>query len=380
MSYNFDELTGRRATGSYKWDSDADPDIIPLWVADMDFRTAPSVTDAVVQRALQGIFGYVSVPDSYYDALVDWFDRKHGWKINRERVIYTSGIVPALSAIIKALVKPGEKVIIQTPAYNCFFSSVRNNGVIIGENTLVREETADGFTYRIDFDNLEKLAAESKLLILCNPHNPSGRVWSRSELERIRDICRKHGVRVVSDEIHCELTLPGYAYIPYANIDSETIVCCSPTKAFNIAGLQIANIVCPDERTQAVIDRAINDNEVCDVNPFGPVALQAAYNKGEDWLDSLKAYLYDNYLLVREAFKGLSKVCNSEATYLAWIDITPLSMTSEEVAAKLKAEAKVRIASGTIYAGEGYIRINYACPQPRLEEALRRIVNVLRGS
>ncbi|MDE7115306.1 MAG: pyridoxal phosphate-dependent aminotransferase [Muribaculaceae bacterium] len=382
MQYNFDELTERRNTGCVKWDSDNDTDMLPLWVADMDFQTAPSVKEAVMSRAATGIYGYVRVPDSYYEALTRWFETRHGWHIDRNMVIYTSGVVPALSAIIKALVRPGEGVIIQTPAYNCFFSSVRNNHAIETDNPLKRIETASGFTYEIDFENLEAAASrpETRLLLLCNPQNPTGRVWTRAELERVRDICRRNGVRVLSDEIHCELIHGGYEYIPYATIDPEAVVCCSPSKAFNTAGLQTANIVCPDTETRDLIDRAINDNEVCDINPFGVVALEAAYNDGSEWLDALNNYLDDNYRYLREtlgsAFPQL-KICDSQATYLAWIDIRPLGISSDNLGKLLRERGKVHINSGTMYAGEGYIRINYACPRSRLAEALRRIAGVL---
>ena len=377
MKYNFDELTERRNTGCVKWDSDNDPDMLPLWVADMDFQTAPSVKEAVMSRAATGIYGYVRVPDSYYEALT-----RHGWHIDRDRVIYTSGVVPALSAIIKALVKPGEGVIIQTPAYNCFFSSVRNNHAIEIDNPLKRIETASGFTYEIDFEDLEAVASrpETRLLLLCNPQNPTGRVWTRAELEQVRDICRRNGVRVLSDEIHCELIHKGYEYIPYATIDPEAVVCCSPSKAFNTAGLQTANIVCPDTETRDLIDRAINDNEVCDINPFGVVALEAAYNDGGEWLDALNNYLEDNYRYLREtlgsAFPQL-RICDSQATYLAWIDIRPLCISSDNLDKLLRKNGKVHINSGTMYAGDGYIRINYACPRSRLAEALRRLAGVL---
>ena len=334
-NFDFDRLVSRHGTGSYKWDSDADPDMLPMWVADMDFMTAPAVIDALRRRVDHGIFGYVKVADSYYEALGHWFASRHGWIIERSHVIYTSGVVPAVSAIIKALCRPGEGVITQTPAYNCFFSSIRNNGCRLAANQLVRTDTADGgFTFSIDFDGLEKLAEDpaNTLLLLCNPHNPTGRVWTRDELERVADICRRNGVTVVSDEIHCELTHPGYRYVPYATVDPDCVACCSPSKAFNIAGLQIANIVCRDADKLARIDRAINDNEVCDVNPFGPVALEAAYRHGAGWLAALNAYLFDNYRLLREELRRRMpalKVCDSQATYLAWIDISPLGMSSE---------------------------------------------------
>ena len=388
MKFNFDELTERRGTSSMKWDGEGDPaDVLQLWVADMDFRTAPVVTEAVLKRASSGIFGYTAVPDKYYVALERWFAERHGWTIDRKKVIYTSGVVPALSAIIKALTKPGQGVILQTPAYNCFFSSIRNNGCKIVENPLLRNETPDGFTFSIDFDSLEELASDpdNTLMVLCNPHNPTGRVWTANELTRVADICSRHGVRVVSDEIHCELVHPtSRPYTPYATIDKDAIVCCSPSKAFNIAGLQIANIVAPDMSTRSRIDRAINDNEVCDVNPFGVEALQAAYTPdGAMWLDELNRYLYDNYLCLRETFtKHLPalKVCDSESTYLAWVDITALGMSSDEVAELLLEKAGVRISSGKTYGDDRYIRINYACPRRRLDEALSRIVNTLSST
>ncbi|MCH5216935.1 MAG: pyridoxal phosphate-dependent aminotransferase [Muribaculaceae bacterium] len=376
MKFNFDELTERRGTASYKWDSDAGRDMIPLWVADMDFKTAPCIVEALRQRVEQGIFGYVKVPGSYYEALDNWFESRHGWTIDPDTVIYTSGVVPAISAIIKALVKPGEGVIVHTPAYNCFFSSIRNNGCEVVANPLFRKETEEGFTYKIDFDGLERLAAkeENRMLILCNPHNPTGRVWTREELERIRDICRKNGVIVVSDEIHCELTHPGYKYTPYLTVDPTAIGCCSPSKAFNLAGLQIANIVAPNAEQRKRIDKAININEVCDVNPFGVIALQEAYRHGGEWLEELNAYLYSNYEFLRDFLRKrmpMLRKCCSESTYLAWIDIRSLGLTADEVE-EIGKNHGVWVNAGTLYGGQGYIRINYACPRERLKEGLER--------
>lgn len=380
----FDELIDRRNSGSLKWDSKGDtPDVIPLWVADMDFKTAPPIITALRERVNTGIFGYVNVGESYYDSLINWNERRHGWLIDRKKVIYTTGVVPAISAIIMAMTKPGNGVILQTPAYNCFFSSIRNNGCKIVENPLRRIDCPVGFSYEIDFEQLEKLAADENnvLLILCNPHNPSGRVWRRDELLKIRDICKAYGVRVISDEIHCELIHPGCnRYIPYAVIDQNAIVCISPSKAFNTAGLQIANIICPDNNTLRMIDRAINDNEVCDVNPFGVIALQVAYNQCEPWLISLIDYLQENYLLLRRMLSDIHgiSICDSESTYLAWIDISGLRIdglpaSGNSVEDYLLRTAKVRVAGGSAYRDNGYIRINYACPRNRLKEALHRI-------
>jgi cystathionine beta-lyase len=349
----------------------------------MDFQTAPPVIEALRRRVEHGVFGYVKVPDSYYDALVSWFSREHGWMIDRERVIYTSGVVPAVSAIIKALTTPGDGVIVQTPAYNCFFSSIRNNGCRIVENRLRRVDNEVGFSYEFDWDDLEAKAADpmNKLMILCNPHNPSGRVWTRQELERISDIASRHGVTVISDEIHCELSMPGFTYTPYATVDSSAVICCSPSKAFNIAGLQIANIIAPSSDIQARIDRAINDNEVCDVNPFGVEALIAAYNDGKEWLEALKEYLAENFSALKEFFSTRLpelKVCDLQATYLAWIDITPLGVGSTELEERLLRDAKVWINAGDMYHQDGYIRINMACPRQRLITGLERLANAIK--
>ncbi len=383
--FDFDRFVDRRNSGSYKWDDhscDAD-DMIQLWVADMDFPTAPAVIDALRRRVEHGVFGYTYVPDEYYSALSDWFGTRHHYSIRRENVIYTSGVVPALSAIIKALAAPGDGVILNTPAYNCFFSSIRNNGCRIIESPLVRVEIEDGgFTYEFDYDSLEKLAAEpeNKLFILCNPHNPTGRVWHRDELERVADICRRNGVRVISDEIHCELTMPGYEYVPYGTIDSQAVICNSPSKAFNTAGLQIANIVAPDAEIRQLIDRAININEVCDVNPFGVAGLIAAYNHGVSWLEALKVYLAGNYSLLQTFFREnlpAYPMARLEATYLAWIDITSSGKNADVIENLLCEKAHVRVNGGRMYGDNRFIRINFALPRKRLKEALERMAPML---
>ncbi len=387
MIYDFDELISRRGTNSYKWDGTDDDSVLPLWVADMDFRTAPVITEALRKRVEHGIFGYTRVPDAYYDAVTSWFARRHGWQTEREWIVYTSGVVPALSAVIKALTSPGDGVLVQTPVYNCFFSSIRNNGCDIVESALIYGDS----TYRIDFDDLERKASmpNVKLMLLCNPHNPAGRVWTRDELIRIGKICLRNGVRVVADEIHCELVFSPHRYIPFASLASDfgihsgaflvnTVTCVSPSKAFNIAGLQIANIIVADEDVRRRIDRAINDNEVCDVNPFGVEALIAAYNGGEDWLEALKAYLYDNYRCLCGYFAGhlpQLEVARLEGTYLVWVDCRRLGMTSDELCRRLLSDCGLWLNEGTMYgdAGEGFVRINIACPRSRLIEALDRL-------
>lgn len=387
MEYDFSRPTERRGTDSYKWDSAPEADIIPLWVADMDFETFPGITEALQRRVAHGIFGYTRVPEAYYEAVCNWFGKRHGWHINREDIIYTSGVVPAVSAVIKALTLPGDQVIVQGPVYNCFFSSIRNNGCEMVSNSLIYNK--EELRYEIDFDDLErKLAHErARLMLLCNPHNPGGRVWTRDELTRVAELCRKYGVRVVSDEIHCELTLYDNEYVPFGSLPDElshgSITCCSPSKAFNTAGLQIANIVCRDAEVRNRIDRAININEVCDVNPFGVIALQAAYSdEGYEWLTQLRAYISSNYDLLRERFARelpKCKVMRMEGTYLAWIDCSELHISSDEIEEMLMHENKVWVNAGSMYGTEGaaFIRINMACTSELLNEGITRIVNGL---
>ena len=423
MKYDFDEIINRRGTGCVKWDEMPTDDsplsqegngresaVIPMWVADMDFMTAPAIIEALQKRVAHGVFGYTEVPESYYQSIISWFHRRHGWNIERDWIQYTSGVVPALSVIVKAFTEPGDEVIVQTPVYNCFFSSVRNNGCKIVSSMLsmslcqsnihnsdASSEANSGanagvkagptLSYSMDFEDLERKASspKAKMLILCNPHNPAGRVWTREELARVYNICKEHGVIVVSDEIHNELTYRGQRYVPYATVCNmdNAIICTSPSKSFNTAGLQIANIICADPSWRRRIDRAININEVCDVNPFGVVALQAAYNESEKWLDQLCEYIYQNYEALCEFFAQelpLFAVTKLEGTYLVWVDIRSTGLSSDALTQLLLDKGKVRVNSGTMYgaeAGEGFIRLNIACPRSQMMEALRRIKQVV---
>ena len=397
--YNFDALVERRGTNCVKWDECPNNDVIPLWVADMDFMVAPAILEAVRKRAEQGVFGYNIVPESYYEAVTSWFRRRHKWEIQRQWILYTTAVVPAVSCVIKALTMPGEKVLILSPAYNCFFSSIKNNGCEVIESPLLF--TVDGLQFtdeytegptdglaskssvncKIDFIDFEAKCADEKttLFLLCNPHNPSGRVWTKDELQRMYDICKKHGVKVISDEIHCELIMPGYEFVPFGTITDDCVVMNSPSKNFNTAGLQIANIICSHPSWRRRIDRAININEVCDVNPFGIVALQAAYNESEDWIDELNQYLWGNYQVLCDFIdKNLPqwKVCPLEGTYLPWVDVSAMGIPVETLCQRLLQEAKVWINPGTMYgreSGKGYVRFNIATQRSRLIEALQRI-------
>lgn len=385
MKYDFDTIIPRRGTNSYKWDTLEEEDTLPMWVADMDFCTAPAIVEALQKRVAHGIFGYTKVPEAYYNAVVRWFDNRHHWLIDPQWIIYTSGVVPALSAVIKALTVPGEKVIVQSPVYNCFYSSIRNNGCELSANNLIYRNGR----YTIDFEDLEAKAADpkAKILLLCNPHNPVGRVWTPEELRRIGNICLCNDVFVVADEIHCELTYAGHDYTPFASLSKRfrqnSVTCVSPSKAFNLAGLQIANIIAADEEVRHRIDRAININEVCDVNPFGVIATIAAYNESGEWLDALRKYLQENYEYLRHFFEERLPqypVLPLEGTYLSWIDCRASGIGSDAIALHLQKEQKLMVNSGTMYGlgGEGFIRLNIACPRGLLADGLERLAHVLK--
>lgn len=381
----FDTITNRRGTFSAKWDEDPTPGMLPMWVADMDFQTAPSVIEAVQERAKQGIFGYVHPTITYYTSLIAWFRRRYGWTFKYKWVIYTSGVVPAISAIIKAMTKPGDHVLIQTPVYNCFFSSIRNNGCVAEESHLIYEDN----TYHIDFDDFERRCSkpEVKVFLLCNPHNPTGRVWTADELKRMGDICMRHGVFVIADEIHCDLTMPEYKYTPFASLSEEFLmhcaVCNSPSKSFNIAGLQIANIVAADTETRRRIDRAINDNEVCDIGTFGPVALMAAYDFGEQWLEELRVYLKGNYDFLCQyvsEYMPMLKVTKLEGTYLVWINCAALGKPAREITDELRHTVRLWLNEGDIYGEHDipFIRMNIACQKATLKDGLFRLKEYIR--
>ena len=387
MKYNFDEIIPRRNTNSVKWDEAAQDDIIPLWVADMDFRVLPQITEALRQRVDHGVFGYTHVPDSYYESVIRWFKDQHGLQgVKPSDIIYTSGVVPAISAIVRGLTLPGDKVLVQTPVYNCFFSSIRNQGCLVEENHLVYKNN----TYVVDWDDFERKCADSRvrIFLLCNPHNPAGRVWKKEELQRMGEICQEHDVFVISDEIHCELVMPGNEYTPFASLSDDFLknsaTCVAPTKAFNIAGLQIANIIVKDRTKRERIDRAINIHEVCDVNPFGVIATEAAYTEeGAEWLRQLNTYLFANYQFLCDFFSKhfpSLEVVKLEGTYLVWVDCSSLGKSSTEIVNNLYRHG-VWMNDGVMY-GENqraFIRINIACPRKILEEGLLRMEKALHG-
>ena len=364
MKYDFDQIIPRRHTNCVKWDEATEEHIIPLWVADMDFPTLPQITDALHRRIDHAIFGYTHVPQSYYHAVINWFANRHG---------------------LQGIQLPGDKVLIQTPVYNCFFSSIRNQGCVVEENRLVRHDN----TYTIDWDDFERKCTDSRVrvFLLCNPHNPVGRVWTREELQRMGEICMKHDVFVIADEIHCELVMPGHTYTPFASVDEtfqqNSATCVAPTKAFNIAGLQIANIIVNNPQKHERIDRAINLHEVCDVNPFGVIATEAAYTEeGAEWLRQLNDYLFHNYELLLTFFKEqlpLFPVTKLEGTYLVWVDCSVTKKKSTEIVDYLYHHHGVWLNDGEMYGEHGsFVRINIACQRSTLTEALNRMVQGLQ--
>ena len=393
MMYDFDQPIERRGTRSVKWDEESS-DVLPLWVADMDFATAPCIQQALVQRAMHPCFGYTLVPDEYFEAIIGWFWSRHQWHIRREEILTTIGVIPAIAAILKAHTQLGDNVAILTPVYNCFYNLVRNAGCQAIDVALLSEASAStGISagastlhYSIDWKALEAALSLEKttVLLLSNPHNPVGRIWTADELRHLGELCRRHDVLLISDEIHNELTRPGTLYVPAAPVLEALMprplyaICTSPSKSFNTAGLQNANIIIPDAELRRRVDRAINLNETCDVNPFGVEATIAAYNEGLPWLDSLCSYLWGNYAWAVGYLADelpLLKVADLQATYLMWVDYRSyLSMPSQQLSRRLIDEAKVWFAAGSIYgaAGEGCLRINLATTREVLTEALTR--------
>lgn len=400
--HNFDQITDRKHTNCVKWDECPNEDVLPLWVADMDFPTAPCVQEAIVRRATHGCYGYTMVPDAYFQAIQNWFATRHQWNIEREHILYTIGVIPAIAAILKAHCQIGDNVVVLTPVYNCFFNLIRNAGCQAIEVELeVNHSVSNLLSYSIDWKKLEQALALEKTttLLFCNPHNPAGRIWSDEEILRVAQLCQKHDVLLISDEIHNELTAPDRMYNPTGRVVEEKkssseaglegllyVSCTSPSKSFNIAGLQNAFIVCPDKELRRRVDRAINLNETCDLNPFGVEALIAAYTEGGEWLDELRQYIYSNYKYACEQLSVYPDLAfaDMQGTYLLWLDCrvvcNRLGIDSAELSRRLIIDHHVWFAAGSIYgkAGEGFLRINLACPRATLTEALNRFKQFLQ--
>ena len=380
----FDEPVDRRGTHSLKWD--VKDNELPMWVADMDFRTAPEVIEALEKRVQHGVFGYSIIPDEWNEAYCSWWEKRHHFHIEKEWLIFATGVVPILSSVVRKLTTPGENVLIQTPVYNIFFNSIVNNGRNVLQCPLSYREGE----YSIDFEALEANLAlpQTTMMILCNPHNPVGKIWDRETLARIGELCYKHHVIVVSDEIHCDITDPGREYVPFASASDIcrdiSITCVAPTKTFNMAGLQTAAAIVPDPFLRHKVNRGLNTDEVAEPNAFAVWAAVAAFNKSGEWLDALREYLYENKQLVKEFVeKELLKVrlVPSEATYLLWLDCSEICSDSRSLAESIREKTGLYLSDGVQYGstGETFLRLNIACPRARLEEGLKRLKEGIRS-
>lgn len=380
MKYDFDRKIDRKNTESLKWDiSDTK---LPMWVADMDFAVADPIVEAVRKRAEHPIYGYSIIPDEWYDAYINWWDKRHGLKRKKEWLMFCTGVVPAISSVVRKLTTPAEKVVVMTPVYNIFFNSILNNGRVPVECPLLHQ---DG-RFVIDWELFEKICRDTQvtMFILCNPQNPTGAVWSGEDLERIGKICEANGVIVVSDEIHCDLTDPGVEYVPFESVNetnrSISVTTIAPSKAFNIAGLNSSCISVPNEHIRNRVNRAINTDEIAEPNAFAIDAAIAAFTSGAEWLDELREYVFANKTLVRDyinynipALHDLTE----EATYLCWIDARELLGKRENFSLQkfIRKEYSLWLSDGASYGktGEGFLRMNVACPRSMVEEGLDRL-------
>ncbi len=378
--YDFDRVPSRLGTGSLKWD-DCAPGELPLWVADMDFPAAPEIRAAIEKRAAHGVFGYNIIPDSWYDAYVSWWRDRHGMTLDREGLIFCTGVVPAISSCVRKLTTPAEKVLIETPVYNIFFNSILNNGRVPLECPL--KIGPDGEYFR-DLAALEKSMSDPQvtLMILCNPHNPVGRIWTKEELSHVGELASKHGVTVISDEIHCDLTDPGFSYVPFASVSDTcrrvSVTCIAPTKAFNIAGIQTAAVYVPEPHLRHKVWRAINTDEVAEPNSFAVAAAEAAFTKCAPWLDELRECIFENKKLTLDFLQTHIpeiKAIKSHATYLLWLDCSKLTDDTDELCDCLRSTASLRLSPGAQFGADGhkFIRFNLATSRDTLKIALDRL-------
>lgn len=378
MKNQFSKLTNRWNSGSLKWEIKENE--LPMWVADMDFETAPEIIEALKQRVEHGIFGYNIVPDEFFESIQTWWLKRHNYYLEKEWMLFCTGVVPAISSLVRKMTSVGENILIQAPVYNIFYNSILNNGRHVLSSDLIY----DGHEYTIDFEDLEKKLAlpQTTMMILCNPHNPIGKIWSQETLKRIGDLCARHHVLVVSDEIHCDIIAPGREYIPFASVSktnlNNSITCIAPTKAFNLAGLQSACIVVENEVIRQKVNRGINTDEVAEPNSFAITAAMSAFNYGEKWLDELNIYIQNNKQIACQYIEEnlpMLHVVYSEATYLLWIDCSKVTDDSVELVEAIKKKTGLYLSDGYEYGenGKAFVRMNVACPQMRLMDGLKRL-------
>lgn len=384
MRYDFDTFPDRKKTNSVKWD--VLPGELPMSLADMDFITAPCITEAVIDRAGKGAFGYTDVPDEWYNSIISWWSRRHGLEMKRGELIFCTGVVPAISCLVKRFTNIGDSVLVLTPVYDIFYHSIENAGRITLESPMRRVKNG----YEIDFADLEEKLARplTTLMILCNPHNPSGTLWTKKQLEKIGKLCFKHHVTVISDEIHCDIVDPGKKYVPFASVcpecASNSVTCISASKAFSVAGLQSAAVFVPDERLRNIAVRGLNSDEVAEPNCFAAIATAAAFDKGEPWLDELNEYIAENKRFACEFItKNLPSVAlfDQPATYLMWLDCRALCQDTDELYEFLRENTGLILSPGKKYRGDGmlYLRMNVACPRDKLLDGLKRFEKGVRS-
>ncbi len=390
MKYDFNKIVNRSKYHSVKWDEletiFGAQDVLPMWVADMEFRSPKPVIEAIKKAAEHGIYGYTSRPDSYYQAIIDWIEKKHHWKVKKDWLAYGPGVVPALCFIIRAFTQPGDKVMVQPPVYYPFFQAIKNNGCHIVNNPLKVESNK----YVMDFEDLERKIDDPriKILILCSPHNPVGRVWQKEELSRLGEICLKHHLMVVCDEIHADIIFKGCKHTPFASISKEfsqnSITCTAPSKTFNLAGLQTSSIIIPNKKYYGIYNNMLDSLGLNENNYFGLIALETAYRYGEEWLSQLLFYLHENLEFLIEYFKERIpkiKVIKPEGTFLVWLDCRQLGFNVKSLNDFMLKKAKIALDDGNWFGkeGEGFMRINIACPRSFLEEGLKRIERAVNG-
>ena len=378
MTYEFDKIVDRRGTNSLKWDVSEGE--LPMWVADMDFQVAPEIKAAILKRAEHGVFGYSIIPKEWYDAYIKWWDRRHHFRMEKDWLLFVTGVIPAISSAVRRLTAVGENVLVQTPVYNQFFTSIVNNGRNVAEAPLRYDEQ----NYYIDFKELEQKLADpdTTLMLLCNPHNPVGKIWDKETLAKIGELCFKHHVKVLSDEIHCDLTAPKREYVPFASASELcrkiSVTCITPTKTFNLAGIQTAAIAIPDEVLRHKMQREIMIDDVAEPNAFAVEAAIAAFNEGEAWLDALRDYVNGNKRLVSTFLKENLpdiKIVHAEATYLVWLNLSALQGSGKEIGGFLREKTGLYLTDGGLYGrgGENFLRMNLACPRSVVEDGLRRM-------
>ncbi len=380
--YNFDKIIDRRGTASVKWDLRKEifkrEDVLPMWVADMDFETPDFIVDAVKERAFHPVYGYSLMEKSYYDAFISFTKRRHQWEIKKEWMVFSPGIVTAVNAAIKAFTKEGEGVIVQPPVYFPFFSAVNNNNRKLLENELIYIDN----TYKFDFDDLKEKAKEAKLILLSSPHNPVSRCWTEDELSELGKICLENDVIIISDEIHADLILPGYKHRPLATISEELaevcVTCMAPSKTFNVAGLFTSIIIIQNEKLREKYNKVMESISLVHGNIFGMIAAEAGYSNGDIWLDELMEYVNTNFKYVDEFLKKeipSIKMVKAEATYLAWLDFKQTGLTDEVLHDKLINEANLGLSPGSIFGkgGEGFMRMNLGTPLVLVKEAMEKL-------